>query len=126
MKRAVPLIGRILLSLIFIISAFGKIGNFSGTRQFMDGAGMPLTGLLLVLAIIIELSGGFSLLLGFKARWGALALIVFLIPATLIFHNNLGDQNQMIHFMKNLAMVGGLLMVFVFGPGGISFDEKTG
>ena len=61
MKRAVPLIGRILLSLIFIVSAFGKMGNFSGTRQFMDGAGMPLTGLLLVLAIIIELSGGFSL-----------------------------------------------------------------
>ncbi len=124
MQKAAPLIGRIFLSLIFIISAFGKMGDFSGTRQFMASVGIPLTGIMLVLAIIFELVGGFSLILGYKARWGAGILIVFLILATGFFHLNLADQNQFIQFTKNLAMIGGLLMVVAFGPGAFSIDYK--
>lgn len=124
MLKATPLIGRIFLSLIFILSGFGKIGDFSVTRQYMGSVGIPLTGIMLVLAIIFELVGGFSLLLGYKARWGAGILIVFLILATGFFHLNLGDQNEMIQFMKNLAIIGGLLMVVTYGPGEFSIDNK--
>ena len=126
MQRYLPLIGRILIALIFLLSAFGKITDFSGTQQYMASAGMPATGLLLVAAIAFELFGALSVLLGFRARWGAIALIVFLIPATLIFHTDFADQNQMIHFMKNLSIMGGLLFVVAHGSGAFSLDRRLG
>ncbi|OGC85112.1 MAG: DoxX family protein [candidate division Zixibacteria bacterium RBG_16_43_9] len=125
MKNPVPLIARILLALIFIKSGIGKIMDPTGTQQYMAAYGMPLTGLFLVGAIIFEIFGSLSVLLGYKARLGAIALIIFLVPATLIFHTKLSDPLQMVMFMKNLAMLGGLLMVAYFGPGPISFDEKV-
>jgi len=125
MKNPVPLIARILLALIFIKSGIGKIMDPTGTQQYMAAYGMPLTGLFLVGAIIFEIFGSLSVLLGYKARPGAIVLIIFLVPATLIFHTKLSDPLQMVMFMKNLAMLGGLLMVAYFGPGPISFDEKT-
>ena len=88
MQRYLPFIGRILIALIFILSASGKIADFGGTQAYMAQYGMPATGLLLVGAIALELFGGLSVLLGFRARWGAIALFVFLIPATLIFHTD--------------------------------------
>ena len=91
MNNLAPLIGRIMIAQIFLMSGFGKIFNFAGTQQYMAGYGMPLTALLLFGAIVFELAGGFSLLLGYKARWGAILLIVFLIPTTLIFHTALED-----------------------------------
>ena len=124
MLKAAPLIGRIFLSLIFILSGFGKIGDFSVTKQYMASVGMPAVGFFLVMAIIFEIVGGLSVISGFKARWGAIILIIFLIPATLIFHRNIGDQMQMIQVMKNLALIGGLLMVVSFGPGAFSIDNK--
>ncbi len=87
----------------------------------MTGA---LTGLFIVAAIAIELAGGLSVLLGYKTRWGAIALTLFLIPATLIFHTNFADQMQTIHVMKNLAILGGLLMIIQYGAGRISFDRE--
>jgi len=125
MKNPVPLIARILLALIFIKSGIGKIMDPAGTQQYMTAYSMPLTGLFLVGAIIFEIFGSLSVLLGYKARLGAIALIIFLVPATLIFHTKLSDPLQMVMFMKNLAMLGGLLMVAYFGPGPISFDEKV-
>jgi len=122
MKRFIPLIGRILLSAIFLISGLNKITNFGGTQQYMAAVGMPLTKLFLIGAIILEVIGGLSILLGYKAKWGAWALVVFMIPTTLIFHSNFSDQIQMIMFMKNLAVIGGLLMVANFGSGPISLD----
>jgi len=122
MNKFIPLIGRILLSAIFLMSAFGKIANFAGTQQYMSAYGMPLTAFFLVCAIILEIGGGFSILLGYKAKVGAIALIVFLIPATLIFHTKFSDQVQMIMFMKNLAIMGGLLLVLGFGAGPLSLD----
>lgn len=123
------LLGRILLSLIFILSGFGKIGDWSGTASYMASQGMVAVPFFLTMAILFELGGGLSVLLGFKARWGALALICFLIPATLIFHNfwaftGAEQRMQMINFMKNLAIMGGLLLVVLRGAGNPSIDGR--
>ncbi len=85
-----------------------------------NGVPLALTGLLLVSSIIMELGGGLSVLLGYKARWGAIALIIFLVPTTLIFHTNFAEEMQVIQFVKNLAIVGGLLMVVYLGSGPVS------
>jgi len=108
--------GRVLLSLIFILSGLGKLFHFHDSAAMMAGKGMPAASLLLAGAITFEIVGGLSVLTGFKARWGALALIVFLIPTTLIFHNfwaaqGMAQQDQMAHFMKNLGLIGGLLLL---------------
>lgn len=125
MQNVIPLIARILLSAIFLRSGIGKIIGFAGTQQSMASAGIPLTGLFLFGAIVFELVGGISVLLGYKARWGAIVLIIFLIPATLIFHTDFADSMQVGQFMKNLAILGGLLMVVAYGPGSISLDART-
>ncbi|MEP0754030.1 DoxX family protein [Trichocoleus sp. Lan] len=126
MEKYIPLIARAFLAAIFLKSGFDKITGFSGTQQFMASKDIPeaLTGLLLVAAIILELAGGLSVLLGYKARWGAIALIIFMIPATLIFHTDFADRMQVIAFMKNLAIIGGLLMVYYIGSGPVSLDEQ--
>ncbi|HEY4715730.1 MAG TPA: DoxX family protein [bacterium] len=124
MQKFIPLFGRILLSIIFLMSGFGKIANAAGTQQFMSAYGMPLTAFFMVCAIILEVAGGLSVLLGYKAKLGALALVIFLIPATLIFHTKFSDQIQMIMFMKNMAILGGLLLIIGFGSGPVSIDER--
>lgn len=123
------LVGRILLALIFLVSAFGKITGWSQTAQLMASKGFPLVPLFLFGAIVFELVGNLSLMLGFKAKIGAILLIIFLIPATLIFHNfwayqGMEQQMQMIQFMKNISMLGGLLIVVSFGAGPLSIDSK--
>jgi len=117
------LIGRVLIGLIFVMSGINKIADPQGTQQYMVGMGITTaTTFLYAGAVCLEVVGGLSLLLGVWAKWGAAALIVFMIPATLIFHTNFGDQNQTIHFLKNLAMIGGLLYVAVYGSGRFSID----
>lgn len=123
MKDSIPLAARILISTIFIIAAINKAMNPSGTENYIAAAGIPAAGVLSVLVIMIEIFGGLSILLGFKAKWGAIALFMFLIPATLIFHTEFTDQIQSIMLLKNLAMMGGLLMVANYGSGPYSLDE---
>jgi putative oxidoreductase len=128
-EHAIPLLGRFLLSFIFLLSAVGKLSQFNGTAQMMEGKGMLLAPFFLVMAILFELIGGLSILLGYKARIGALMLIVFLIPATLIFHNfwaYTGGEHmaQMTNFLKNLAIMGGLLQIVPHGPGALSLGRK--
>jgi len=123
MKSLVPLIGRILIASIFLISGSEKILNPVQTSHYMAAHGMPLVGLMLIGAIIVEIGGGLSVLLGYKAKWGALALALYLIPTTLIFHTKFPEQQ--VNFMKNLAIIGGLLMLSHFGPGPVSFDERA-
>ena len=130
-ERIGPLIGRVFLSVIFILAGLGKIGDWSGTAGYMASRGMPAIPLFLTLAIIFEVLGGFSLLLGFKTKIGALALFLFLVPATLIFHNfwtypAAQQQMQMIMFLKNLAIMGGLLTLAAAGPGPLSIDARRG
>jgi putative oxidoreductase len=122
------LVGRILLSAIFLFSGFGKLMDWSGTAAGMEKHGMIAVPFFLAGAIALELGGGLSVLLGWKARWGAVALLVFIVPATLIFHNFWAEEgaarmNQMTHFMKNIALMGGLLMVMAHGSGGFSIDN---
>jgi putative oxidoreductase len=122
-RSYMSLIGRLLLGLIFVMSGFQKVADPGGTQVFMQAMGITWATTLFYLgAIAIELVGGVSLLLGLWSRMGAVLLIFFMIPTTLIFHANFGDPNQAIHFMKNLAMIGGLLYVYVYGPGDRSID----
>jgi putative oxidoreductase len=127
--NAASLAGRILVALIFVTSGYGKIGGFSATAAYMASKGMPIAEVLLVGAIVIELLGGIMLIAGWKTRWAAAALIVFLIPATLIFHGTAGldaqaARGQMIHFMKNLSIAGAMLLLIAFGPGAWSVDGR--
>ena len=124
MQSYLPLAARIFLSIVFLRAAVGKLLNPVGTQQAMALKGLPLTGFLLIGAIMLLLGGGLSILLGYKTRWGVIALFVFLIPTTFIFHTNWAENTQVIQFTKNLAIAGGLLMLAAFGPGALSFDEK--
>jgi putative oxidoreductase len=123
LKDPIPLAARILMSTIFIMAAINKSMDLLGSEQYMAAYGIPAPGVLLVLSILIEIFGGLSILLGFKAKWGAIALFVFLIPTTLIFHTEFTDQIQSIMLLKNLAIMGGLLMVANYGSGSYSLDE---
>lgn len=125
-----PLIGRILISQIFLMSGIHKIMAWNQTAASMEKEGVVVVPLILLGGIIFEIGGGLSVLLGWRARLGALALIVFLIPTTLIFHDFWtyeGDhqQMQMIHFMKNLSIMGGLFILLGLGAGCCSLDRKS-
>jgi putative oxidoreductase len=128
-QNGAALVGRILLAVMFIISGFGKITGYDGTAGYMAAKGLPMVNVLLPLTILTELGGGLDLVAGFKARWVALLLAGFTILAALIFHNFWAadaaqHMNQQIHFMKNITIAGGMLMVFAFGPGRYSVDKS--
>src|SRR4051812_2258820 len=118
--------GRLLMAILFILSGIGKIAAPEATQGFIASAGLPLPLPMLgyLLAIVVEVGGGIMLLVGFQARPVSLVLALFTIVAGLLFHHNFADQNQMIHFMKNLAVVGGLFQVAAFGAGTFSFDAR--
>lgn len=122
-------LARVLLALIFVMSGAGKIFSFTDTAAFMADHRMPVAPLFLVGAIVFEIVGGVLIMLGYKTRIGALMLIVFLIPTTVIFHEfwGLGGDEaraQMIHFMKNVSILGGLLLLYSHGPGPLSVDSR--
>ena len=127
-SSVLALLGRVLLALIFVLSGQGKIGGFAGTAAAIASKGLPLAEVLAVLTILIELGGGLLLILGWKARWAALIIFLFLIPVSMAFHpfwtmaGAEAMQNQ-INFMKNLSIMGGMLMVAAFGPGRYSIDR---
>ena len=115
-------IGRVLLALMFLMAGLNKVSGYSGTQAFMESVGVP--GILLPLVIGLEVAGGILLMLGWHTRVTALLLAGFTILATLIFHSNLGDQTQMLFFMKNLSIAGGLLVVVSLGAGPYSIDNR--
>jgi putative oxidoreductase len=122
-------LGRIFLALIFVVSGVGKITGYAGTASYMASRGLPMVEVLLPLTIAVELGGGLLLALGWKTRWAAAALFLFLVPTTLIFHQFWGIdpklvQMQKIHFLKNVAIMGGMLMVIAIGAGAWSVDRK--
>jgi putative oxidoreductase len=121
------LFGRIFLSAIFLLSAFGKFMDWSGTTHHMAEKGMVATSFFLAGAIALELFGGLSVLLGFLTRFGAAALVIFLVSVTPVFHDfwveqSAGQMHQMQHFMKNMAIMGGALAIGALGPGRYSID----
>ena len=114
--------GRILISLIFIVSGFSKIANFAGTQAYMESAGVP--GILLPLVIAVELLGGLAVVFGWHTRVAAFLLAGFSLVSAVLFHANFGDQMQMIMFMKNLGLAGGFLMIVALGAGPYSLDNR--
>ncbi|MGB3788831.1 MAG: DoxX family protein [Phormidesmis sp.] len=119
-----PLAARICLALIFLNSGIQHVLGFSGFVD-MIGQTLPLAGLLAAGTIIFQLVGAVFLILGYKVQVGAALLILFLIPASLIFHNFLADPSQLSSFLKNLGLVGGLLLLIYTGPGKVSVDKGT-
>nr|WP_010130284.1 DoxX family protein [Microbulbifer agarilyticus] len=115
------LIGRILISVMFIVAGYSKIGAYAGTQEYMAAAGVP--GFLLPLVILLELGGGLAILFGFFTRWVALAFAVFCAVSAWLFHNVPGDQMQQIMFMKNITIAGGFLILACAGAGKFSFDH---
>lgn len=120
MNATLSLLGRIALSLLFIISGWGKISGYAGTQQYMEAMGVP--GMLLPLVILLELGGGLAIAAGLFSRWIAIALAVFSVATALVFHANFGDAAQAINFWKNIGMAGGLLLLAAQGAGAFSID----
>ena len=121
-QNLATLLGRLLMSIIFIMAGINKIGGYEGTQGYMEAMGVP--GMLLPVVILLEIGAGAALLIGWKARIFAFLLAGFTLLSAILFHNNFGDQMQMILFMKNLAISGGLLFVVAFGPGLWSLDKE--
>lgn len=123
MNNLIELTGRLFLGHIFLLAGLNKIGaGYAGTAGYMDSMGVP--GALLPVVIGLEIIGGLMVIIGFKVKWAAYALAGFSIIAALIFHANLAEQMQMILFMKNFAIAGGLLLLSVHGAGVLSIDNK--
>ena len=128
-KSPLAVIGRVLLALMFVMAGFSKLGNISGTAGYIASGGLPFPALLAVLVGLLELLGGLALAVGFKARWAALALGVFTLLASVLFHKfwAVAPEQQMVQqllFMKNLAVAGGMFVVAALGAGPLSIDNR--
>ncbi len=121
---AVPLAGRVLLAAIFLLSGLSKVSAPAMTIGFIQSVGLPFPTLAFGTAVLVELVGGAALVLGYRTRLVAGILAIFSLATAISFHANLADQNQFIHFFKNIAMAGGLLQVVSFGAGRLSLDAK--
>jgi putative oxidoreductase len=118
------LAGRILIAVPFLMSGVGKIAAPTMTQGYIAAVGLPLPAVAYAIAIAAEVGGSLLLLLGYKTRAVAAAMAVFTLATALGFHTNFADQNQMIHFLKNLMIMGGLLQVTAFGAGRFSLDAR--
>ena len=129
LQNPLTLIGRLLLALLFLPAGISKIGGFAGTVGYIGSKGLPMPALGAVIAIIVEVGGSLALISGFGTRFAALALAAFTLVATFFFHNFWGvpaDQAMMqqLMFYKNIAVVGGLLVLAAHGAGAWSVDAK--
>jgi putative oxidoreductase len=122
------LLGRLLIATIFALSAYGKVVGWSGTAAYMSAHGMTLVPLFLGAATLIEFLGAVGLIFGYKTRLAALLLAIYLIPVTWLFHNfwDLEGADRYVNqlmFLKNLAIIGGLLFISSTGPGKFAVDR---
>jgi putative oxidoreductase len=122
--RFLPLLGRVLIGLPFLMSGLGKVATYGATTAYIGSTGLPLAPLGWAIAVAFEVGGGLLLVLGFRARGVATGLAVFTLATAIFFHNNFADQNQMIHFLKNIMIIGGLLQIAHFGAGRYSLDAR--
>jgi putative oxidoreductase len=122
--RYLPFVGRLLIGLPFAMSGLGKLAAYGPTTAMIAAVGLPVPPLAYAVAVLIELGGGLLLIAGYQTRLVAIALALFSIATAVSFHSNFADQNQMIHFLKNVMMAGGLLQIVAFGAGAISFDNR--
>ena len=122
-QDAVALIGRLLLTNLFILAGVNKLGAAEGTIGYISSVGLPFAELIYYGAVAVEIVGGLMLAVGFKARYAAAALGLFSIAAAVFFHSNFADQSEMTSFLKNLSLAGGMFVVAAFGPGRLSVDR---
>jgi putative oxidoreductase len=130
-KTPLVIIGRVLLALMFVYAGFGKLTNIEGTAGYIASGGLPMASVLAVVVGLLELLGGLAIAVGFQARWAALALGLFTLAASLLFHKFWAvpaDQAfvQQLMFMKNLSVAGGLFIVAALGAGPMSVDARRG
>ena len=123
------LLGRVLLGLMFLLAGLSKFGGLEGTAGYIASKGLPMAQLLAIATAVLEVGAALMLIVGWQARWAALALAAFTVLATFLFHNYWtlpADQQMMqqLMFMKNLSIIGGLLLVFAFGAGSLSLDQR--
>lgn len=123
-KDAGLLISRILVVFIFLHAGINKVRNFADAIGYMQHYNVPFSKISLVLAIVIEVGLAILIILGFKARYSAIVMMLYLVVITIIFHNIIKDPQQMINFLKNIAILGGLLSIALHGPGKLSFDKE--
>jgi putative oxidoreductase len=123
--RYVPFTGRLLIGLPFAMSGLSKLAAIGPTTEAIRAAGLPLPPVALAVSVIVELGGGLLLVAGFRARFVAAVLVLFALATAVSFHRNFADQNQMIHFLKNVMMAGGLLQIVAFGAGALSLDSRS-
>jgi putative oxidoreductase len=122
--RYLPFAGRLLIGLPFAMSGLGKLAAYGPTTQMIGAVGLPLPVLAFAVAVAVELGGGLLLIAGWRTRPIALALALFCFATAVSFHSNFADQNQMIHFLKNIMIAGGLLQIAAFGAGAFSIDGR--
>ena len=130
LHNPLSLVGRLLMAALFLPAGFSKVAGFAGTVGYIASKGAPVPEVAAIIAIIVEVGGGLALILGFKARWAALALAAFTLVATVMFHNywTFPAEQQMMQqlmFMKNVAVIGGLLTLAAWGAGAWSVDGKS-
>ena len=120
--QIIELIGRIFISLVFLIAGFGKIFSYENTIDYMESFGVP--GYLLIPAIIVEILFPLLVIIVYKTKFSALILALFSMLLALVFHTNFSNQMQLMSFLKNLALSGGFLIIFINGGGKFSIDQR--
>lgn len=124
LSSALALCARILITMLFVLSGMSKMVDPGATIGYITSVGLPFPALVFILAVVTEILGGAALMLGYRTRWVAAVLAAFSVSAAVVFHMQIGDQDQLTHFLKNLAIAGGLLQIAAFGPGRFSLDAR--
>ena len=123
--KFLPVLGRVLIGAPFVMSGLSKLAAYTATVSYIAAVGLPLPPLAFVAAVLVELGGGLLLLTGYRARLTSLVMAAFCVATAVFFHRHFADQNQMIHFLKNVMMAGGLLQITYFGAGAFSLDRRS-
>jgi putative oxidoreductase len=122
--RYLPFVGRLMIGVPFAMSGLSKLGAYSATTGMIGAVGLPFPPLAFAVAVAVELGGGLLLIAGYRARYVAATLALFSLATAISFHSSFADQNEMIHFLKNEMMAGGLLQIAAFGAGALSIDNR--
>ena len=123
--RYLPFAGRAIIGAVFLMSGLSKLAAYGATTAMIAAAGLPVPPAAWLVAVVVEAGGGLLVLLGYRVRPVALILAAFVVAAAVFFHRDFADQNQMIHFLKNVMIAGGLLQIVAFGAGAFSVDNRA-